>query len=435
MIELFWRENILIGLLAVQLIVCHKLKKREYWQIKWLIMTVVLFLIADKLNQNWQWSGQTIVAEAMLSSIRGRIIVFLGTYIQMFLCYHLSGWNALYFLAISMSIQHIQFALYKIISEFITLMFALQMTDVQKFVLNLIIFAIYIVIVVLIFRGLSEVKIQKDQYMIVLLAVFLFICMEGISMYMYVKDPEFNYGTTLIAVKLMDVIYNIVMLCMLYNLLGKKVLEIENAALHSLAKQRSTQYAFTQELINTINIKTHDLKKQIRYFKNHENEIGDFLDDVENTVLLYDSIVHTNNDTLSAILTEKSMICHKEKIPFTCIADGTGIEFIKELDVYTLFANLMDNAIEASLEVPEGNRSISLIVKKQSGFISIVEENMYEKPPVVQDGFFKTIKDDVSNHGFGLKSMNEIVDKYNGNIKFEVNDNKFKVNILFSIPD
>ncbi len=434
MIELIWRENILIGLLAVQFVMCLKLKRRKYWLLKWALITIILFFVADKLNNNWQWEDNALAAWPMISGLQGRILVFAGTFVQMLCCYKISGWNALYFLGISMSVQHIQFAVYKIINEIIVIATGSLLSDSTAVALNFFILGIYIVIIVFIFRGISDVRIQKDQYLIVILAVFLFVCMEAISMFMYVINYTVNYGYTLIALKLMDVIYNIVMLCMLYNLLGKKVLEVENAALHSLSKQRSNQYAFTQELINTINIKTHDLKKQIRYFKSHGDEINDFLDDVEHTVVLYDSIVHTNNDTLSAILTEKSMLCQRQNIPFTCIADGAEMDFIKDIDIYTLFANLMDNAIEASMAVPEGSRSISLIIKKQSGFISILEENIYEKPPVVQEGIFKTIKEDKNYHGFGIKSMSEIVDKYNGDLSMEVKDNIFRVNILFSIP-
>ena len=56
-------------------------------------------------------------------------------------------------------------------------------------------------------------------------------------------------------------------LYMMYNLIGWRTLQMEQQAMEAIAEQRRSQYAFSQELIDTINIKSHDLKKQLRYLK------------------------------------------------------------------------------------------------------------------------------------------------------------------------
>ena len=427
---LFWRENLVIGLLAVGQAICFKIKRREKWFIYWSIITVVLFFVADKLNGNWQWEGMTLDSKATLFTEPGRLLIYAGIFLQIYLCYKVSAWKALYFLALCLPLQHMQFAAFKIMEATIKLLWTDEIPALCFVLLDIIVLAAFCFAVGVLFTKAKDIEIVREYRYITVIVIVLFLCMEFLNMYLYVTDPMVNYGTTLIVSKLMDIISNVVMLFMLYNFLGRKVLEVENSALFALSKQRSSQYAFTQELINTINIKSHDLKKQIRYIRANESQLGDFLDDIENTVVLYDAIVHTNNDTLDAILTEKSLVCQKADIPFTCIADGRNLGFMKPLDLYTLFANLMDNAIEASEKVTRGNRSVSLIVKQQGSFISIHQENFFLEQPVVEEGLFKTIKKDENYHGFGIKSMRQIVDKYNGSISFDIKESTFRINIL-----
>ncbi|MCR4674015.1 MAG: GHKL domain-containing protein [Lachnospiraceae bacterium] len=433
--DLFWRENIVIGLLLVELVLCRPLKRRRFWWLSWIGFAILMFLVAHFFNGNWVWEDdQRIQLGAMLQTIPARIIIFGLSYGQMMCCYKLPVWNGLYYLAIAMSLQHTQFSIYKIIEEVLRLTHIANAVGVESILLDLAVLMVYLLLMGFIISEKKQIEIRGENRFVVILAMVLFMASETISMYLYVKDPMVNFGWTLVTTRTQDIFYNIVMLTMLYNLIGRKALEVENDALSALSRQRSNQYIFTQELINTINIKSHDLKKQVRYLKNNTEGTKEFLDDIESSVLLYDSIVHTKNDTLSAILTEKSMVCQKNEIPFTCIADGSGLGFIKELDIYTLFANLMDNAIEASEKVAAEDRSISLIVKQQGSFISIHQENYFKEPPQEENGIYKTLKANKDYHGFGIKSMRNIIEKYNGTLSISVDEKRFRTNILIPIP-
>nr|MCR4675502.1 GHKL domain-containing protein [Lachnospiraceae bacterium] len=91
-------------------------------------------------------------------------------------------------------------------------------------------------------------------------------------------------------------------------------------------------------------------------------------------------------------------------------------------------------AIEASEKVAAEDRSISLIVKQQGSFISIHQENYYVEPPVEENGIYKTIKSNKDYHGFGIKSMRNIIEKYNGTLSISVDEKRFRTNILIPIP-
>jgi len=162
---------------------------------------------------------------------------------------------------------------------------------------------------------------------------------------------------------------------------------------------------------------------------------SDFLTEVENLANAYDATIHTENAALSAVLTEKSLLCLEKKIPFSFAGDGRDMEFMRGIDIYTLFANLLDNAVEASLRLEEERRSIQLVVKRQFGFISIHCANAFSGQLIEDGGTLRTLKADAEQHGFGYRSMEEIVEKYDGSISHRAEDGSFVVNILLPLPE
>ena len=101
MADLFWRENLVLGLLIIQFSMCVGIEKRKFGNAIWILITVVLLFIPNILNFNWQWEGQIIAARVMLMTMPGRLLIFSGTLLQMVLCYNISLWQGLYFLAIN----------------------------------------------------------------------------------------------------------------------------------------------------------------------------------------------------------------------------------------------------------------------------------------------------------------------------------------------
>ena len=205
-------------------------------------------------------------------------------------------------------------------------------------------------------------------------------------------------------------------------------------ALQALERQKQEQYRFSQELIDSINIKSHDLKKQINYLRNEKSGREDLLNEIENITDQFDSNIQTHNEALTAILSEKSLVCSANGIPFTCMADGEGIGFMRDLDIYTLFANLIDNAIEASVALPKERRSIALVVRRQFDFLSIHLSNYFNGEVLEQDGELLTLKEDHKNHGFGSKSIRQIVENYDGTYSYKTDECIFTVNILIPFP-
>ena len=203
-----------------------------------------------------------------------------------------------------------------------------------------------------------------------------------------------------------------------------------------LISQRA-QYDRYKENVDLVNRKCHDLKHQVAALRlmGEKEERNQVLQEIEDSVLFYDSFLKTGNEGLDTILTQKNLVCTENGILFTCMADGALLSFLDPVDLFTLFGNLMDNAIEAVFPLPEEERSIRLTVNERLGIILIREENPVAQELKVEEGKIKTTKKDAENHGFGLRSMELVAEKYDGALSAASEGGLFRLTISLSPPE
>lgn len=234
---------------------------------------------------------------------------------------------------------------------------------------------------------------------------------------------------------LLEGIYNIIVcfLALLLQFSQLKVTEVvtELDSMKQLSAERDKQYEMAKKNIEIINIKCHDLKHQIHRIGKNERIEPEEIKQIEKAINIYDLTAKTGNEALDIILTEKALLCEKNHIELTIIADGAALSFLSARDIYSLFGNALDNAIEANEFVEEKKRNISLYIKKKMSFVSIHLENPYEKDIITENDKLKTSKKDDSLHGFGFLSMKEIVERYHGNINYQAEEHRFSLDILF----
>jgi sensor histidine kinase regulating citrate/malate metabolism len=135
------------------------------------------------------------------------------------------------------------------------------------------------------------------------------------------------------------------------------------------------------------------------------------------------------------VLTGKSILCSRKNIKLISYADAHLLDFIDVMDICSIFGNALDNAIECVEQVEHTDkRSIKLYVYTKNSFIMIRIENYYENILTFEDGLPKTTKDGGLNHGYGIKNIKSIAEKYGGHITITANDNWFRIMILIPLP-
>ena len=227
----------------------------------------------------------------------------------------------------------------------------------------------------------------------------------------------------------------IVVLYMESELFKKSQLKQEKELLDFLYKTQQEQYKISKENIALINQKCHDLKHQIRALRNADkDELDRYLGEIEDSVEIYEAMVKTGNDVFDTILTEKSLYCKKHDIQVTCVADGSQLGFVDTIDLYAILGNAMDNAIEAVEKFKEKEkRQIDVMIYRQHNFLVMNIINPMPEQLIYEDGIPVTIKKDKLSHGFGLRSIRQILRKYEGFLNISEEDGCFSLKMLIPI--
>ena len=200
---------------------------------------------------------------------------------------------------------------------------------------------------------------------------------------------------------------------------------------------QNRQYKMTADTIENINRKCHDLKHQIRALKSMDDgrEKNEYLKELENDIMIYDTALKTGNRALDIVLMEKALYCKNHEICWTCMADGEHLDFMRVEDIYAIFGNALDNAITAVMKVKEPDkRVISTKMIIQSDLMVIQVQNYYDGELIFDKGLPLTTKKNKADHGYGMKSIRYTAEKYNGTITVQAKNQIFMLQILIPVP-
>lgn len=229
-------------------------------------------------------------------------------------------------------------------------------------------------------------------------------------------------------------IYCTTILYLQHNLFQKSAIQQELDLMNRLRIQQKNQYDLSKENIALINQKCHDLKHQIkamRVFLSDERR-EEYLQEVERSVRIYEVLAKTGNEVLDTVLTEKSLYCEANGIQAHCVADGRLLDFMDPVDLYTIFGNAMDNAIESvSQNEDREKRLIDVMVyaEKQMLVIQIINP-LNQELQFDRGGLPQSTKVKNGYHGFGLRSIRHTVKKYGGFLTIKVEEGCFYLQIL-----
>lgn len=214
------------------------------------------------------------------------------------------------------------------------------------------------------------------------------------------------------------------------------VVRMELESVQKVLENQYQQYKLSKDSIDLINYKYHDLKHQIAVLRAEQDpeRRNDFLNQIEESIKQYEVQNKTGNKVLDTVLTGKSIYCEKHQITLTSVVDGKLLNFMDTMDICSIFGNALENAIESVMKIKEKEkRLIHLSVSKQREFLMISIENYYEEELRYSEGELQSTKPEKSQHGFGIKSIQYIVNKYNGALNINAENNWFSLKILMPL--
>lgn len=300
-----------------------------------------------------------------------------------------------------------------------------------------------------------------------LFTLFMIICLKKFFQNENVKDLSNKYNITLLLIPIgsMFVVYNTFMLSVdinkkvhikesltsliiillinivifkLYLVMSKeKELEKYNAVYEQQLELCTQHMREKENIMMDFRNARHDIKQHvivlIEMLDNNQNESAiDYLRKLINIVPLNNlGISRTDNIVVDSLINAKYAIALKEKIKF-----NVDIHIPMQLPFYSadlsiLLGNILDNAIEASLQVTEDNRYIKLFMKFEMNVLIITVVNAYNGKLVKnRNGKIVTSKAETRYHGIGLESVQKVATKYHGSVVVETKQKVFTIKVI-----
>ena len=177
----------------------------------------------------------------------------------------------------------------------------------------------------------------------------------------------------------------------------------------------------------------HDLKNQLfairQLLKDDYGEGSRKIDEICDEVNAFQNAVYTGESEVDALINSKVRALANAEFVCECYISGFGD--VERIDLCVLLGNLLDNAAEACEKIDGGKVRLKFL--QRGNMLNIIVSNTYSAIADFKDGIPETSKENKLSHGFGLKSVKSIVQKYKGDMSISAENSEFTVSVLLTI--
>lgn len=183
---------------------------------------------------------------------------------------------------------------------------------------------------------------------------------------------------------------------------------------------------------NTRRLK-HDMKNHIMVIAYHlnNNEVEDakqYLSVVLDNLNRVYSYIKTGNSVLNYIINSKLEYAQRNGIQFKAEIENLSFANMGSVDFSAVLSNALDNAIEASMKVTD--KFIYIAILKKRGYDTITVKNKIDKSVLADNPELKSTKAENEIHGYGIKQIKTITQKYDGIVDIYEEDSMFCISIM-----
>jgi len=283
-------------------------------------------------------------------------------------------------------------------------------------------------------RSNKYVKLKRDEWILVI-TYFISATIISLILLNIVVYVEMNLLEQIQMISVTALLLAITTIS--FILIGKISKDREYESVNKILKiqleEQKLSLLKTEKMYDETRKLKHDINRHFTIFldmlKNNKIDeviykIEEFIDSKSDNSLVYIE----NNSMVNAILNEKVGICKNKKIHFD-IKILAAIEKEKELETAIMLSNVLDNAIEAEQEL-SGERNIILEIFRHKGVYNVIVTNNIETSVLKNNPNMNTNKKQPKEHGIGLLSVKDTINKYEGNFDCYEKDNQFAVHIM-----
>jgi hypothetical protein len=233
------------------------------------------------------------------------------------------------------------------------------------------------------------------------------------------------------------IVIMVIIFYIISNYSDRKLLKVENKLLKKQNEIQYANYIAMQQQELQIHKLYHDIGNHIKTIQllvssGDTKEAKAYTDELEQLYRGIRKNFYCNNKIINAVLSEKSKICEQNRI--SCEIEVNLKEDLpyRDIDLMCIFSNLFDNAIEGCKRNSSSDNYIHVKSSMVGDYLAIKFINT--KPEAVSGGKEKgsliTWKKDKSMHGYGLRIVEEIVERYEGQKEFADHDKEYSAMVM-----
>lgn len=177
----------------------------------------------------------------------------------------------------------------------------------------------------------------------------------------------------------------------------------------------------------------HDMRNHILHLR-AELQRGDheaallYLEKMEEELQNPKEHAKTGNREIDSLLNYKLERARQVLNKVECSVNVPAELMAKTFDINVILGNLLDNAVEAAQESGQG--WLKFVMRADRGVLLIHVENSFGRAPVKKGDRFLTTKEDSGDHGIGLRNVERMVERQNGELEFRCEDQVFSVDVM-----
>lgn len=180
---------------------------------------------------------------------------------------------------------------------------------------------------------------------------------------------------------------------------------------------------------------THSLKviEQLAMENNVEN-IREIVEELTGRLIQREIYEYSNHKMINTILSEYVAKADKNEIKFDVYVEpGCIIKQVKDIDIVSMFGNILDNAFEAASKGDHALVVFRMFMHEKGKMCIIKVVNDYVEDIIEKNGIIQTTKKEKGIHGIGLKSIAKTVEKYEGSFSYYTENKKFYAILILPV--
>ena len=413
-----------IEVIIAELLFFKALQKREKFYMRFILSVLFsLFLVSQLGLSSWT---TTLSRFVML------LVILAISYFCMFISYKETPFSIFSACIAGIATQHIANKVLGLLELIPAVDFFSKESIIKDLILEIAVsFAIYLIIYLLFARNFRP---DTGSIESTILSVILVLTCIGINR-LVIDHSEAN-----IYYKAASCLYAIIccVFAMTIQFFFSKWQQekADSLVIKQLLAASEKQYEQWKAMVQLNNIHTHDLKHMLNNIEKLAGkdaiEIPD-LSPIRNSLDEFAPLVKTGNEVIDVLLRNMDTLCKEQDIHFNCVSYTEMLGKFDSMSLYFLFANAIDNARAGAgaVTVPD-KRMVDVSLKQFGDSVIIHVWNYFNGELTIKDGL-PVSSNTSSGHGFGLKSIKMLVDKFEGAMEARPEGDVFHLNIILPL--